>query len=402
MASLDELRHVIRRIESRQSSRPAADPIERVVGGEIVDTGAGNLLVVRHEYACAHAHGSVSLDDAFAVSSAALALIARADLVPSDADRLLFVDTETTGLAGGTGTYAFLVGVGAREGDRFVVTQYFMRDLDEEPALLAALAPRLEAASGVVTFNGSGFDLPLLETRFVLARRRWPFLAHVDLLRPARRVWTWAFPDCRLATLEREALGFERDDDVPGAMIPALYFQYLRSRHARPLGRVFAHNRDDVVSLAGLLAWFGRALAGTATLTPLERLGVGRLFEAVDPERSVDHYREALAAGLSGWPALAACLRAAAWEKRRQRWEPACELWRAAMAVGVFDPRPWEELAKFHEHRARDFALARELVRDALALARDAGAHARVVDAFTYRLARLDRRIGSPLSGLPG
>src|SRR5207253_4242092 len=97
----------------------------------------------------------------------------------------LFLDTETTGLAGGTGTYAFLVGVGRLDGDRFVVAQYFMRDLDEEPALLAALVPLLERATGVVTFNGSGFDLPLLETRFVLARRRWPaLLPHLDLLRP--------------------------------------------------------------------------------------------------------------------------------------------------------------------------------------------------------------------------
>ena len=121
---------------------------------------------------------------------------------------LIFLDTETTGLAGGTGTYAFLVGAAQLEDDRVVVTQFFMRDLDEEPALLAALAPLLERATGIVTFNGAGFDLPLLETRFVLARRRWPAaLPHLDLLRPARRVWTACLPDCRLPTLEREVFG---------------------------------------------------------------------------------------------------------------------------------------------------------------------------------------------------
>src|SRR5687767_5688493 len=389
MPSLDELRQIIRRIESRQPPRPAAEPIERAIGGEIVDTGAGALHVVRHEYTIAHAHGRQRLEDAFAATPEILRIVARTGDEPRAPDRLLFVDVETTGLAGGTGTYAFLVGVGELTGERFTVTQYFMRDLDEEPALLAALAPRFETASGVVTFNGSGFDLPLLETRFVLARRRWPTaLPHVDLLRPARRVWTWAFPDCRLATLERDALGFAREDDVPGAMIPALYFQYLRSRNAKPLARVFMHNRDDVVALAALLGWFVRALGddGAMTLTPIERLGLGRLLEPVDPDRSVDHYRGALAAGLTGWPAVAACLRAAAWEKRRERWDTACELWRAAAAVGIFDPRPWEELAKFHEHRARDFALARELVSNALTLARDAGAHARVLEAFDYRL----------------
>src|SRR5207302_806542 len=149
------------------------------------------------------------------------------------AERPLFLDTETTGLAGGPGTYAFLVGAGWIEGDAFVVTQHFMRDLDEEPALLAALAPLLERAGGVVTFNGSGFDLPLLETRFVLARRRWPAtLPHLDLLRPSRRVWTGCLDDCRLGTLERDVLGLSREEDVPGAVIPSLYFDWLRRRRA--------------------------------------------------------------------------------------------------------------------------------------------------------------------------
>ena len=401
MASLDELRQVIRRIEARHAPRPAPDPIEHVVGGDIADTGAGALLVTRREYPLDHPHGRQPLRDAFAASAAALGLMGRAGEAPSDPRRLLFVDTETTGLAGGTGTYAFLVGMGALDGDRFVVTQYFMRDLDEEPALLAAIAPRLETASGVVTFNGSGFDLPLLETRFVLARRRWPVTSgHVDLLRPARRVWTWAFPDCRLATLEREALAFERGEDVPGALIPTLYFQYLRTRQPRPLARVFTHNRDDVLALAALLGWFVRALAGAPdSLRPIERLGLGRLLEPIDPEQSLAHYRAALAAGVTGAPAVAACLRAAAGEKRKQRWDTACELWRTAVAVGVFDPRPWEELAKFHEHRRRELTVARQLVSDGLALAREAGAHARVVAALSYRLARLERRLAGAVRG---
>lgn len=398
MASLDELRQIIRRIEARTTPRPAAEPIEQVIAGEIVDAGGGPLFVVRHEFSRSHRHGRQPLDEAFGIPGDVLRVLARAGDEAVDPERLVYLDAETTGLAGGTGTYAFLVGVGTFEQDRFVVTQYFMRDLDEEPALLAALAPRLEGASGVVSFNGTGFDLPLLETRFVLARRRWPgALGQVDLLRPARRVWTWAFPDCRLGTLEREALGLAREDDVPGAMIPALYFQYLRSRHARPLARVFAHNRDDVVALAALLAWFGSALGGAVdALTPLERFGLARLLEPCDPDRSLDLYRRAIAGGLTGFAAMVGCLRAAALEKRRERWDMACELWRTALGIGVFDPRPWEELAKFHEHRRRDFAGARRLVTDALALAHAAGAHARVVEAFTYRLARLERRLGSP------
>jgi uncharacterized protein YprB with RNaseH-like and TPR domain len=402
--SLDDLRRIIRRIETRQPPRAAPEPPEQVLGGEVVDTGAGPLLVVRHRYPLAHRHGRLSLASALAAPLDLLAALARQDAPPGSVTGLLFIDTETTGLAGGTGTYAFLVGTGAFEmggaaGDGFVVTQYFMRDLDEEPALLAALAPALAKATALVSFNGAGFDLPLLETRFVLARRRWPAsLPHLDLLRPARRVWTACMPDCRLTTLERQVLGLVREDDVYGSLIPALYFEFLRSRRARPLVRVFAHNRDDVLSLAVLLGWFSEALGGAPTLPAAEWAGIGRLWEPVDLDRALVCYRRALQDGLTGDHAHWVRLRLAWWEKRSARWEAACALWEAAARHAVFDPRPWEELAKFHEHRRRDFAAARSVVSAALDVARSAGIAGRVVEAFTHRLGRIDRR----LTGMDG
>jgi hypothetical protein len=396
MPSLDELRRVIRRIETARPPRPAAEPVERVVGGELVDTGQGSLVVVRREYPLVHRHGGQPLGDVVAAPLPLLARAARVEGQIAGADGLLFLDTETTGLAGGTGTYAFLVGAALVEGDRVVVTQFFMRDFDDEPALLTALDPLLAGAGAVVTFNGAAFDLPLLETRFVLARRRWPTtLAHLDLLRPARRVWTGWLADCRLATLESAVLGLERGDDVPGFMIPLLYFDYLRSRRAAPLRRVFEHNRHDVLSLVALVGWFGRALGEGAALRPEELAGLGRLWEPVDLERGLACYRAALGAGLPEPVARWARLRLAWWEKRAARWDAACALWDAARAHDVFDPRPWEELAKFHEHRARDLAAARAVVEDALGLARAAGAASRVLDAFAYRLARIERRLST-------
>jgi hypothetical protein len=320
--------------------------------------------------------------------------VARAERPVEDARRLLFLDAETTGLAGGTGTYAFLVGAAWLEDDRLVLAQHFMRDFDEEPALLAALRPLLERASGLVTFNGASFDLPLLETRFIMTRRRWPAtLPHLDLLRPARRVWTSYLADCRLATLEREVVGVVRDDDIAGGLIPALYFDFLRSRRAAPLGRVLAHNRDDILTLVGLLGWFGRALTSREELSASELAGLGRLWEPVDVERALECYRAALAAGLSGAPAQAVRLHLARWEKRFARWDAACLLWEEAVRDAGFDPRPWEELAKFHEHRRRDFVRARAVVEDALGLAEAAGASGRTVDAFTHRLGRIERRL---------
>jgi len=396
MQSLDELRRIIRRIETRQAPRAAAEPIERIVGGEIVKTDGGPLLVVRREYPLQHRHGCVPLDGVRQAPLDVLARVARVESTAVTAERLLFLDTETTGLAGGTGTYAFLVGAGWIEGDVFVVVQHFMRDLDEEPALLAALAPLLEHAGGIVTFNGGGFDLPLLETRFVLARRRWPAtLPHFDLLRPSRRVWTGYFDDCRLGTLERDVLGLAREHDVPGALIPTLYFDWLRRKRAAPLARVFAHNRDDVLSLAALVGWFGAALGGAPALRAEEWAGLGRLWEPVDVDRGLACYRAALDAGLDGEAAHWVRLRLALWAKRAACWETACELWDAARQRGLFDPLPWEELAKFHEHRARDLAAARAVVTDALDLARAAGAADRVLEAFGHRLGRIERRLGA-------
>ena len=395
MPSLEDLRSIIRRIETRQPPRPAPEPVERVLGGDLLDTGEGTLLRVRREYPLEHRHGRWPLDNLLRAPLALLSRLVRLEVPIAEPERLLFLDTETTGLAGGTGTYAFLVGAGFVEDGRFVVAQYFMRDLDEEPALLAALAPLLARASGIVTFNGGGFDLPLLETRFILGRRRWPAaLPHLDLLRPARRVWTACFDDCRLATLERAVLGLRREDDVAGALIPALYFDYLRRRRAAPLARVFGHNRDDVLSLAALLGWFGLALAEPApSLSPAEWAGLGRLWEPVDLERGIACYRAALDAGLAGDFAHAVRLRLAWWEKRAARWEAACALWELAAGHRSFDPRPWEELAKFHEHRRRDYLAAHSIVESALSRASAAGSPTRVVESFAYRLTRLARRL---------
>lgn len=394
MDTLAELRGVIRRIEGARPRRPAPEPVARVVGGEVLETAEGSIVRVRQAFPRSHRHGRCPLVVGTDPSPDVLALLLPREARLPEGGRFLFLDTETTGLAGGTGTYAFLVGVGLVERDAIVVEQYFMRDFDEEPALLAALAPRLNEASAVVTFNGTGFDLPLLETRFVLGRRRWPDIVHVDLLAPARRVWSAALDDCRLPTLERDVLGVVREDDVPGWEIPARFFAYLRDRRAGRLQPIFAHNRDDVLSLVALLGWFAQALAAEPPrLGPDELAGLGRLWERADAERSAAYYRAALDAGLVGTGAHWVRLRLAWWEKRRARWEIACALWEAATRAGAFDPRPWEELAKFHEHRRRDVAAARDLVRAALDLAQNAQVSARVVDAFVYRLARLQRRL---------
>jgi len=373
-----------------------AGTLEELVGGAVEETERGPLFVARRRYSLGHAHGRQLLTPAAGLDPAALAMLGRAETSP-DGRRLAYLDTETTGLAGGTGTYAFLVGIGYVDGDEFELCQLFMRDLDEEPALLAALDALLARFDGLVTYNGTGFDLPLLETRFVLGRRRW--LAdrfHLDLLTSARRLWRDRLADCRLGTVEQHALGFARRDDLPGALIPAVYFDYLRRKRPGELPRVFEHNRYDILSLAALTGWVADAAtrAPAGDMTPDELAGLGLLWEARDADRGEACLREALARGIAG-AARARLLARLAWrEKRRARWSEARALWdELARGQRIFDPRPWEEMAKIDEHRLRDWSGAQAIVLEALARAEAERASEVQRAGLDHRLRRLERRL---------
>jgi len=171
-----------------------------------------------------------------------------------DVRRMVFWDTETTGL-GGPGTYIFLVGLGYLEDDAFVVRQHFIRSPDEEPAMLREIAETLPQWPTMTTFNGASFDLPLLRARMKAHEITMDLsnVLHCDLLYGARRLWQWQLPNCRLQTLEEHVLDFKRQGDVPSAAVPGMYFDYLDSGDLASLDGVFHHNVLDIISLAGLM-----------------------------------------------------------------------------------------------------------------------------------------------------
>ena len=289
------------------------------------------------------------------------------DLAGFDLTRAVFLDTETTGLSGGTGTAAFLVGTGHLTGDRFVVRQYFMRDYNEEPALLARLAEDLSAFSGVITYNGSQFDLPLLETRYRLDRSPSPLLGvpHLDLLQPARRLWKARFGCCRLQTLEAALLGVRRVRDVPGQEIPQIYFRYIRGRGAGSLGRVLQHNYVDVLSLAALLSRALDWVGGAEPDDPHDAYSLGRVLERARLyERAEAEFRRALRLG-PGRLEIPVLMRLGYRIKRRGDHPAAARLWERAAEQG--ECRAFRELALYHERRCRDFDAALEVVEKGLA-----------------------------------
>ena len=174
---------------------------------------------------------------------------------PFDVNKCLFIDTETTGLSGGAGTVAFLVGAGYCDGGRFTIEQFMLRDYADEPELIDRLALLLERFDCVCHFNGRRFDMPLLESRFTMCRMRgrWKALEQMDLLYPARRAWKLRLGSCRLARIETEILGLPRHNDLPGSEVPGRFFEYLKTGDEALLEDIIDHNRQDIATLATLL-----------------------------------------------------------------------------------------------------------------------------------------------------
>jgi hypothetical protein len=353
------------------------------LGAEVVEGPDGVHLRVRKRWPRGARHGATPVGGPGL--AAPLRRWAERNAAVRTADGpVVYVDTETTGLSGGTGTYAFLVGVGVHEGDAFVVDQVVLPGPEHERGYLAALQERLAGAAAVVSYNGASFDLPLLRTRFALHGLDDPLtgVPHLDLLPLARRLWRERLPDCRLGTIEEHVLGARRSGrDVPGAEVPARYRAFLRSRDALPLRGVMEHNRDDVVALSALRSLLeARAVPGGGH-DPDEALAWARWLEgAGDPAAALAHL-----AAVEAQHVEAAWL-AGRLLRREGRTAEALVRWRRLADVG--DPRGWIELAKHHEHRAGDLTAALE----ATEAARRAGGAA--YDDLDRRRARLWARLG--------
>jgi len=294
-------------------------------------------------------------------------------LSPDELRRPLFLDTETTGLSGGTGTVAFLVGLAWRDGDGLALAQYFLCDFDQEKALLWAVGQCISRAGVLVSYNGRSFDWPLLQTRLVLRRAVWPSPPHLDLLTLARRIFRPRLPDCALQTIEQSVLELHRADDLPGSLIPSRYFAWLRQGDSRVLDPVFVHNQQDVLSMALLLARFEALLGDSGDLHPLDRFGRARFLEArgfhleaIGEYRQL--WREHQVGGALRATRGALGLRLARLLRREGRWEEARSVLEECWQTQVYPYPAAIELAKLLEHQARDLAAARQIVSDALRL----------------------------------
>jgi uncharacterized protein YprB with RNaseH-like and TPR domain len=348
-------------------------------------------------------------------------------LTSLDLSRAAFIDTETSGLSLGAGTYTFLIGVGTYElrdghaetrfleesgflgnpGD-FVVRQFFMRNPGEERAQLHLVEDTLSNCTGIVSFNGRAFDLPLIQSRFILARMPFPLAGapHLDLLPPARRIWRARYGSCSLGNLERNVLGYQRTaEDVPGWMIPDIYRDYYRTGIADDmLARVFYHNLEDITSMPALAGRMVRLFrlpnpdAETPEHHPLEWLSLARCYRDLSwDEAGIAAYRAALGGPLADSDRVHVLRELGFLYKRLERRAEAVALWEEWIGTVSGDEiTPYVELAKHHEWYNGDLAAARGWAAWALRIAErwpDDRAREETLAQLRHRLSRLERKL---------
>ena len=344
--------------------------LDETLGGRWISTIRGDTYVVEYVYPATYKHGKVPI-----MLDAPLKMLstwARDERIAEiSLSQLAFLDTETSGLSGGTGTYVFMVGVGRFTEDEFRLSIFFMRDPAEEPALLEALSEILAPCLGLVTFNGKAFDAPLLRTRYQINDIPCPFIgySHIDLLPLARRLWKDRLPSRALKYLEEHIMTAPRSsEEVPGYEIPWLYFDFLRTGDIAPLRGVFYHNAMDVVAMAALLSLVTEILSdphGATLEHGQDVIALGKLFEDLNLwDDAALLYERGLKTILPEEDFWQAVKRLSSLQRRRGDLETALILWQQAAADGHIYAHV--ELAKYYEHTRRDLSAAETWTLSAL------------------------------------
>ncbi|MBZ5583714.1 MAG: ribonuclease H-like domain-containing protein [Acidobacteriia bacterium] len=379
---LAHLRKSVARIDRKwrdqEAEKPAGKPetspggIEQLIHGELIRTECGEHFETERLWERHRRHGSVYISELAELPEDLLEQLSAGAIARSHPGRWAFLDTETTGLAGGAGTYAFLVGIGSIEPSGFRLRQFFMRDYGDEASQLRRVYEYLEQFDVLITYNGKSYDQPLLETRFRMVRARHPFerLEHLDLLFGARRLWKLRLESCRLVELENQILGVERQGDLPGEMIPYCYFEYLRTQEAFRIVPIFHHNAIDILSLACLTAivpFAFRSPEDAALRHGADLIGLARwLNQAGRRAEALRLFERAVAMGLPDDLLFRTLWDIAAMHKRMGQGEEAlAAITELAGSRNPYRIRALEELAKHYEHRERNYAMALEMTRSA-------------------------------------
>ena len=341
--------------------------------GKLIETTAGSFCLVERTYPYSYTHGKISLQDFRHTRALPLSAFTPHD-EPTNIEitDMLFLDTETTGL-GGTGTVAFLIGAGFFDTDGFTVHQYIIPDFSDEAGMLEYLLEKFTDKTTIVTYNGRAFDIPIIRDRMIVNRvaRQIPYSQHIDLLHPTRRLFRRRLRDCSLTNIERELFHFFREDDLPGYLVPSVYFDWLAEESLESIEKVMEHNRLDIVSLCFLTALLadvyttdGKMLAHIDDLHSLSKIHHRRkdFRRVLTLNKHIEHLSPSQ-------PADDIILFHAQTFKRAGEFEKAVPLWK-----NLADSTSREgfiaciELAKYYEHKVRDIQKAYQFASQAESL----------------------------------
>ena len=406
-SQLDDLRRRIENATSRADGRNRAAKDEAralgnrgladILDGCEVENEHGRFFLVSRMNRGASTHGHRTLHEAWNFDMSAAAMLANNPIISAFCSGdALFLDTETTGLTGGTGTMAFLIGLGWFEEGHFHVRQILARDFSEEKAALTYLKEIAAHKKFLVTFNGKAFDINLLSTRCILNRLHSDLarLPHLDLLHPSRRILGHRLENSRMVTLEEHILGVTREGDIPGWEIPQRYFDWLKRRDPRLLTDIFEHNRLDMISMATLTAHLVEILTAQALKQyahPDDYLAAARLLlkhsSPQGVERILDIFNEDSCTDFT----LESKKKLAQLYKRTGKINEAAQIWRQMLDCEPIEFYAVSELAKYLEHHERDYSQAMTLIERALAGNNKLSEEER--KSLLHRLKRLNARL---------
>ena len=400
--------------EKKDFSLAQQDQVAESLGGVVSQNRYGKFVLVEKRFGLNQRHGKVRFASCLEDKSDVLAQLCFSKRsMPEmsihspnfDLKKTVFIDCETTGLAGGVGTYAFLVGIGYFLNHEFLIRQYFMRDFHEEPAVLFAVCQELKNFKSMASYNGKCYDLPLLENRSIINRIDFDSKAwlHLDLLFPSRRLWKRRIQDCSLSNVEQQILNVEREIDVPSYLIPQIYFDYLRSGSVDQLIPVVHHNIYDILSLVGLSVYISRAIQDFRTAgieDPMDLYSLGRLhFSLGNSPESIACFEHALSKEMPAeWQQVIGMNLAYA-HKRTGSIKQAAQIWLHLIRKQFpFNFYVHEELAKYYEHKEKDYPQAMLIVDKAmeyLNMNSHSSSHfnyQRALESLKYRRSRLERK----------
>ena len=389
---LERLINLTRQEKPKESQTPAFEPLPKEP-----------LQWLENSYALDVRYGRIKLDAGLEISGEVLSCLSQDDAFKDlDLSTALFIDLETTGLSGGTGVIPFNVGMGYYRDDKFIVGQYFLGEMAEEERMIQELAEFFKEMDfqSVVTYNGKSFDIPLLETRFILHRQ--PFLLselpHLDFLFPARRLWSHKYESCRLFHLALKVVQTGRTEDIPSAEIPWRYFQYLQTGNYDLIEPILYHNQEDILSLLGLVVIGAHIFSEDPELCMADAMdfyGAGKVMaNAGNVEKSVQFFEKALSGKLTEEVTLETKKRLSAHFKRNQDWDKAVPVWQEMTSAEVVTPAQlfsFRELAMHFEHRLKNYKEAKQIAEEGFVLS--TGVSSYYENDFSYRMERLRRKI---------